>query len=116
MSIDNVLLEILNNRFTGIVEEMGYVIHRASYTVFVKETWDFDSALITPDGEVFCYPRNIGVTNMLGMHMGAAIKKVEPLYPGDIIVTNDPNGTRGMCTHLPDIMMFRPIFLSLIHI
>ena len=56
MAADKVLLEILNNRFTGIVEEMGYVIHRASFTVFVKETWDFDSALITPEGEMFCYP------------------------------------------------------------
>ena len=64
MAIDKVLLEVLNNRFTGIVEEMGYVIHRASFTVFVKETWDFDSALVTTGGEIFCYPRNIGVTNM----------------------------------------------------
>ena len=39
---DKILLEILNNHFTGIVEEMGYVIHRAAFTVFVKETWDFD--------------------------------------------------------------------------
>ena len=110
MANENVLLEILNNRFTGIVEEMGYVIHRASYTVFVKETWDFDSALVTPEGEVFCYPRNIGVTNMLGMHMGAAIKRIGKLEPGDVVVTNDPNATLGMCTHLPDIMMFRPLF------
>ena len=110
MANENVLLEILNNRFTGIVEEMGYVIHRASYTVFVKETWDFDSALVTPEGEVFCYPRNIGVTNMLGMHMGAAIKRIGKLEPGDVMVTNDPNATLGMCTHLPDIMMFQPLF------
>jgi N-methylhydantoinase B len=107
---DKVLLEVLNNRFTGIVEEMGYIIHRASFTVFVKETWDFDSALVTTDGEIFCYPRNIGVTNMLGMHMGAAIRCIEHYEPGDVVVTNDPHRTRGMCTHLPDIMMFRPLF------
>jgi N-methylhydantoinase B len=110
MATDKVLLEILNNRFTGIVEEMGYIIHRASFTVFVKETWDFDSALVTPDGEIFCYPRNIGVTNMLGMHMGDAIRCIPDYEPGDVIVTNDPHRTRGMCTHLPDIMMFKPIF------
>jgi len=110
MATDKVLLEILNNRFTGIVEEMGYIIHRASFTVFVKETWDFDSALVTPDGEIFCYPRNIGVTNMLGMHMGDAIRCISEYEPGDVIVTNDPHRTRGMCTHLPDIMMFKPIF------
>jgi N-methylhydantoinase B len=110
MATDKVLLEVLNNRFTGIVEEMGYIIHRASFTVFVKETWDFDSALVTPDGEIFCYPRNIGVTNMLGMHMGDAIRSVPHYEPGDVVVTNDPHRTRGMCTHLPDIMMFKPIF------
>jgi len=110
MAIDKVLLEVLNNQFTGLVEEMGYVIHRAAFTVFIKETWDFDAALVTAEGEIFCYPRNIGVTNMLGMHMGAAIKAVGPLEPGDIVVTNDPRSTLGMCTHLPDIMLFKPLF------
>jgi N-methylhydantoinase B len=110
MMNDKILLEILNNHFTGIVEEMGYVIHRAAFTVFVKETWDFDAALVTPSGEIFCYPRNIGVTNMLGMHMGAAIKCVADLEPGDVVVTNDPKATLGMCTHLPDIMLFKPLF------
>lgn len=110
MSIDKILLEILNNHFSGIVEEMGYVIHRAAFTVFVKETWDFDAALVTPEGEIFCYPREIGVTNMLGMHMGAAIRCIQNYEPGDVIVTNDPRSTQGMCTHLPDIMLFRPLF------
>jgi N-methylhydantoinase B len=112
MTSDKVMLEILNNRFTGIVEEMGYVIHRASFTVFVKETWDFDSALLTPQGEVFCYPRNIGVTNMLGIDMGPAIGCIDHFEPGDVIVTNDPHTTRGMCTHLPDIMLFKPLFFQ----
>lgn len=110
MPVDKILLEVLNNHFSGIVEEMGYVIHRAAFTVFVKETWDFDSALVTTDGEVFCYPRNIGVTNMLGMHMGAAIRHIKDFEPGDVIVTNDPRTTLGMCTHLPDIMLFKPLF------
>src|SRR5256712_8790749 len=110
MATDKVLLEVLNNRFTGVVEEMGYIIHRASFTVFVKETWDFDSALVSTDGEIFCYPRNIGVTNMLGMRMDDAIRAIGDFEPGDVIVTNDPHRTRGMCTHLPDIMMFKPLF------
>ncbi len=110
MNIDKVLLEILGNRFTGIVEEMGYVIHRAAFTTFVKETWDFDSGLITRDGEVFAYPRNIGVTNMLSMNMKAAIGCFDRYDPGDVVITNDPIHARGMSTHLPDYMMFRPIF------
>lgn len=107
---DKVLLEVLNNHFTGIAEEMGYVIHRAGFTVFVKETWDFDSALVAPSGEIFCYPREIGVTNMLGIDMGPAIAAVGDLEPGDVVVTNDPKTTQGMCTHMPDIMLFKPLF------
>lgn len=110
MALDKVLLEVLNNRFTGIVEEMGYVIHRAAFTTFVKETWDFDSALVTLDGEVFAYPRNIGVTNMLSMSMKAAIGCFDSYEPGDVVITNDPLTAKGMSTHLPDYMMFRPIF------
>lgn len=110
MTSDKVLLEILANRFTGIVEEMGYVIHRAAFTTFVKETWDFDSALVTTGGEVFAYPRNIGVTNMLSMSMAAAIKCFDSYEPGDVVLSNDPLHAKGMCTHLPDYMMFRPVF------
>jgi N-methylhydantoinase B len=110
MSVDKVLLEVLNNRFTGIVEEMGYVIHRAAFTTFVKETWDFDSALLTPEGDVFVYPRNIGVTNMLAIDMKPAIDCFAKYEPGDIVLMNDPFHSRGMCTHFPDLMAFKPIF------
>lgn len=110
MTVDKILLEVLNNRFNGIVEEMGYVIHRAAFTTFVKETWDFDSALITPEGEVFSYPRSIGVTNMLGIDLGPAIRCFDTYEPGDVVLTNDPFFTKGMCTHLPDLMLFTPIF------
>lgn len=110
MPLDKVLLEVLGNRFTGVVEEMGYVIHRAAFTTFVKETWDFDSALVTTEGDVFAYPRSIGVTNMLSMSMKAAIECFDGYEPGDVVLTNDPNHACGMSTHLPDLMMFRPIF------
>lgn len=112
MATDKVFLEILNNHFNGIAEEMGYVIHRAAYTVFVKETWDFDTSLITRDGEIFCHPRNIGVGNMIGIHMGPAIACIDSYEPGDVIVTNDPRTTQGLCTHMPDIMLFKPLFFE----
>ncbi|MCJ2073364.1 hydantoinase B/oxoprolinase family protein [Methylobacterium sp. J-030] len=110
MALDKILLEILGNRFTGVVEEMGYIIHRSAFTTFVKETWDFDSALVTRDGDVFAYPRSIGVTNMLSMNLKAAIDCFDSYEPGDVVLTNDPNHARGMATHLPDLMTFRPIF------
>src|ERR1700678_978970 len=101
--VDKVLVEVLNNHFNGIVEEMGYVIHRAAYTVFVKETWDFAPSLI---------PRKLGVRNMIGIDMGPAIRCLDSYEPGDVIVTNDPRTTQGLCTHMPDIMLFKPLFFE----
>src|SRR5215470_1735132 len=47
---------------------------------------------------------------MFDMTVTAAIESIPHYEPGDVIVTNDPHRTRGMCTHLPDIMMFKPLF------
>ena len=45
MPVDNVLLEIMKNRFQAIVGEMGQAIQRTGHTVFIKETADFGSVL-----------------------------------------------------------------------
>ena len=44
--------------------------------------------------------------------MGPAISCIDHYEPGDVIVTNDPHTTRGMSTHLPDIMLFKPLFFE----
>ncbi len=62
---DSVFVEILNNRLNGIVSEMGHVIHKASFTPFIKEAWDFGEALVSVNGEIFSYPRDIGVAFMV---------------------------------------------------
>ena len=61
---DKVFLEILNNRLNGITSEMGHIIHKASFTPFIKEAWDFGEALVNLKGEIFSYPRDIGVAFM----------------------------------------------------
>lgn len=110
MKTDKVLLEILNNRFSAIVNEMGYVVYRTGFTVFVKETQDYGVGLVAPTGELFAYPQEVGVANMLGMPMEDAIAAIPTYQPGDVIITNDPYTTGGMCTHLPDIHLFKPLF------
>ena len=50
MPVDNVLLEIMKNRFQAIVGEMGQAIQRTGHTVFIKETADFGSVLVSPGG------------------------------------------------------------------
>ncbi|WP_137391500.1 hydantoinase B/oxoprolinase family protein [Rhodoligotrophos defluvii] len=108
---EKVELEILSNRFQAVVDEMAQVIFRTAHTVFVKETQDYGSVLVSLGGEIFAAPRRYGVLNMMGMPMGAAIRCVgDDVREGDIFITNDPEATEGMVTHLSDVFLWKPIF------
>lgn len=109
---DKVFIEILNNRLNGITSEMGHVIHRASFTPFIKEAWDFGEALVSKNGEIFSYPRDIGVGFMCGAMMEGIIAAFDSYEPGDIVIANDPSTTGGLCTHLPDIHLLKPYFYN----
>jgi N-methylhydantoinase B len=111
MSEDKVRLEILANRFQAIVDEMAQVVARTAHTVFIKETQDYGSVLVSPAGEVFAAPRRYGVLMMIGMPMDEAIRRSEPeVAEGDVFISNDPDSTGGMCTHLSDVFLWTPIF------
>lgn len=108
---DKILLEILGNRFQSIVDEMAQVIFRTAHTVFVKETQDYGSVLVTTKGEVFAAPRRYGVLMMIGMPMDDAIHYIgADVREGDVFISNDPEATRGMVTHLSDVFLWKPIF------
>lgn len=104
-------LEIMRSYFNAIATGMGHVIERTSFTTFVKESADFATALATPEGEFYMYPKSVGVTIFLGLSLRKAIESVgEEIEEGDIIITNDPYTTDGLATHLPDVHVFKPIF------
>jgi N-methylhydantoinase B len=107
---DPIFLEILNNRLNGIVSEMGHIIHKASFSPFIKEAWDFGEGLVSLSGEIFSYPRDIGVSFMVAALMDEAVKAIDHYEPGDIIIANDPTTTGGLCTHLPDFHLLKPYF------
>ncbi|MSQ72365.1 MAG: hydantoinase B/oxoprolinase family protein [Betaproteobacteria bacterium] len=110
-SVDKVFLEILNNRLNGITSEMGHIIHKASFTPFIKEAWDFGEALVNLKGEIFSYPRDIGVAFMATALMDELVAHfMKDCRPGDVLVCNDPNTSGGLCTHLPDIHLLKPFF------
>ncbi|GHH71895.1 hydantoin utilization protein B [Streptosporangium violaceochromogenes] len=109
---DPVALEILRNRFQAVVEEMAENITRTSFSVFVKQTADFGTCLVTPEGEVFAAPTEISGNLMIGIPAAPAIAALSPYRPGDVGVSNDPDGTRGLVTHLPDIWMWRPLYVG----
>src|SRR5438067_12350459 len=109
--LDKVLLEILRNRFQAIADEMAMVAYRTAHTVFVKETQDYATTLVSRRGEVFASPRRYGVLTMLAMPMDDTIRAIgEDFQEDDIFITNDPEATRGMATHLPDVFFWKPIF------
>lgn len=108
---DKVLFEILSNRLQAIVDEMAQAIFRTAHTVFVKETQDFGAVLVTVDGEVYAAPRRYGVLNVVGTPMDDAIAYIaEDVSEDDIFISNDPESTRGMATHLSDVYLWKPVF------
>ena len=101
MMNEKIRLEILLNRFQAIVDEMAQVVSRTAHTVFVKETQDYGAVLVSRGGEVFAAPRRYGVLMMIGMPMEAAIEACgDDIKEGDVFISNDPDATRGMATHL----------------
>lgn len=107
---DPIMLEVYKNLFQGIVDEAGQMIMRAAHTVFIKETQDFVVTLATPDGEAFAASRRIGIWLAIGMPLRDALTSLGPPREGDVYISNDPDATRGLVTHLPDHFVWRPVF------
>lgn len=104
---DPVLLEIFNNHFAAIAEQMGITLRNTSSSINVKERLDFSCALFTPRGELVANAPHIPV------HLGAMGETVRhcildnpEMQPGDVFVTNDPY--RGG-SHLPDVTVVTPV-------
>ena len=109
MPIDKVTLEILKNHTRAAAESMAFTLYRTAHSTFVKETEDFTTGLTTPDGETFATPTELGATWFVGLHYGRAIKMIDNYEEGDICLTNDPY-SGYVCTHPPDMHIWKPIF------
>ncbi|MDE0169067.1 MAG: hydantoinase B/oxoprolinase family protein [bacterium] len=108
---DPVRLEIFNNMFMNIAEQMGLVLENTAVSVNIKERLDFSCALFDPEGDLIANAPHMPV------HLGSmseSIKSIirdrggpEGMAPGDVYVMNAPyNGG----THLPDITVIKPVF------
>jgi 5-oxoprolinase (ATP-hydrolysing) len=106
---DPVMLEIFNNLFMSIAEQMGYRLQNTAHSVNIKERLDFSCAVFDADGALIANAPHMPVH--LGS-MGASVRAVIDdnagrLAPGDVYVLNDPY--RGG-THLPDVTVVTPVF------
>ncbi|MEG5159533.1 hydantoinase B/oxoprolinase family protein [Microcoleus sp. AT3-A2] len=106
---DPVLLEIFNNLFRAIAEQMGVTLQNTSSSVNIKERLDFSCAIFDKNGQLVANAPHIPV------HLGSMSESVEALIlaqgnaiqSGDVYVSNNPyNGG----THLPDITVITPVF------
>ena len=109
MKTDSVTLEILKNHARAAAESMAYTLYRTAHSAFVKETEDFTTGLTTPSGETFATPTELGATWFVGLNYGPAIKAIDCYQEGDIGMTNDPY-SGFVCTHSPDMHIWKPIF------
>src|SRR5438132_979907 len=109
-SADPVLLEVFNNLFMAIAEQMGVTLSNTAYSVNIKERLDFSCALFDAAGNLIANAPHMPVH--LGS-MGESVKTIidrraGSMRPGDVFVLNAPyNGG----THLPDVTVIAPVFL-----
>jgi 5-oxoprolinase (ATP-hydrolysing) len=106
---DPVMLEVFNNLFMSIAEQMGVSLQNTAYSVNIKERLDFSCAVFAHDGTLVANAPHMPV------HLGSMDRSVETIIrdnvgrikPGDIYAINAPyNGG----THLPDITVCTPVF------
>ncbi|WP_217566284.1 hydantoinase B/oxoprolinase family protein [Streptomyces sp. GbtcB7] len=106
---DPVLLEVFNNLFMSIAEQMGARLESTAQSVNIKERLDFSCALFDPDGSLVANAPHIPVH--LGS-MGTSVQEVirrrgDSMRPGDTYAVNDPYHGG---THLPDVTVITPVF------
>jgi 5-oxoprolinase (ATP-hydrolysing) len=106
---DPVMLEVFNNLFMSIAEQMGVSLQNTAYSVNIKERLDFSCAVFAHDSTLVANAPHMPV------HLGSMDRAVETIIrenrgrirPGDVYAINAPyNGG----THLPDITVCTPVF------
>ena len=107
--VDPVLLEVFNNLFMAIAEQMGARLESTAQSVNIKERLDFSCALFDPEGNLIANAPHMPVH--LGS-MGTSIKEVirrrsAAMHPGDVYAVNDPYHGG---THLPDVTVVTPVY------
>ena len=110
-SVDPVMLEVFNNLFMSIAEQMGLQLQNTAYSVNIKERLDFSCALFDAQGNLIANAPHMPV------HLGSMSESIKTvvarnagtMQPGDVYVLNDPYHGG---THLPDVTVVTPVYLN----
>ncbi|MCH2078644.1 MAG: hydantoinase B/oxoprolinase family protein [Rhodobacteraceae bacterium] len=107
--VDPVMLEVFNNLFMSIADQMGATLANTAYSVNIKERLDFSCAIFDQHGDLVANAPHVPV------HLGSMSESVRTILktnegkirPGDVFMMNNPfNGG----THLPDVTVITPVF------
>ncbi len=110
-TVDPVMLEVFNNLFMNIAEQMGLQLQNTAYSVNIKERLDFSCALFDAHGNLIANAPHMPV------HLGSMSESIKTVIarnagtmkPGDVYVLNDPYHGG---THLPDVTVVTPVFME----
>jgi 5-oxoprolinase (ATP-hydrolysing) len=108
-TVDPIYLELFNNRFRSIADQMGHALANSAHSVNIKERLDFSCAIFDTDCNLIANAPHIPI------HLGAMSETVEvvakkfagKMEPGDLYVLNSPYQGGA---HLPDVTVVMPLF------
>jgi 5-oxoprolinase (ATP-hydrolysing) len=107
--VDPVMLEVFNNLFMTIAEQMGTALQNTAYSVNIKERLDFSCALFDPTGALIANAPHMPVhLGSMGESVRAILaSRAKTIAPGQVYMLNDPYHGG---THLPDVTVIMPVF------
>ncbi|HZR69511.1 MAG TPA: hydantoinase B/oxoprolinase family protein [Burkholderiales bacterium] len=106
--VDPVMLEVFNNLYMSIAEQMGLRLANTAYSVNIKERLDFSCAVFNQHGELIANAPHMPVhLGSMGESVRTVIRENKTMKPGNVYALNAPyNGG----THLPDVTVITPVF------
>ena len=109
ITADPIMLEVFNNLFMSIAEQMGVTLQNTAYSVNIKERLDFSCALFNAEGNLVANAPHIPVhLGSMGESVRSVINANEGnIRPGNVYVLNAPYAGG---THLPDVTVITPAF------
>jgi len=112
-TVDPVMLEVFNNLFMNIAEQMGLRLQNTAYSVNIKERLDFSCALFDGSGNLIANAPHMPVhLGSMSESIRTIIERNAEMRPGDVYVLNDPYHGG---THLPDVTVVTPVFIEASH-
>ena len=108
--VDPVMLEVFNNLFMNIAEQMGLRLQNTAYSVNIKERLDFSCALFSAAGELIANAPHMPVhLGSMSESIKTVIARNPQMQSGDVYMLNDPYHGG---THLPDVTVVTPVYLE----